>query len=245
MGAAIGLDTIIVAIMALLAPFVLAGILIYRRQSAAIRSAMATASAVIDEHLDTLTRRRAMLIRIDDYGVADTRRWQDEIRHFVGNVIRPRFSDEERRAVARGDWLDGHFRDEIEERVLARAASVEGANQAVAGLTPTAFEAHCARTLTALGWSARTTVASGDQGADIVAEKDGLRVVVQCKLFQRPVGNKAVQEAFAAREHYGAHVAAVVTNAEFTRSARDLAATTGVVLLHYTQMAGLDRLGRG
>ncbi|TDR87081.1 restriction endonuclease [Enterovirga rhinocerotis] len=243
MAAPIGLDTILVAVAALLAPLLLFCVVVYRRQSAAIRSAMATASDVIGEHLETLTRRRAMLIRIDDYGVADTGRWQDEIRHFVDNVIRPRFSEEERRAVARGDWLAGHFRDEIEDRVLARARSLESANQAVSALTPGAFEAHCAGALTARGWSARTTVASGDQGADIIAEKSGVRLVVQCKLFQRPVGNKAVQEAFAAREHYGAHHAAVVTNAEFTRSARDLAATTGVVLLHYTQMSGLDRLG--
>jgi restriction system protein len=50
------------------------------------------------------------------------------------------------------------------------------------------------------------------------------------------VGNKAVQEVFAAKRHEQAHHAAVVTNNDFTRSARQIAATTDVTLLHHDQL---------
>ena len=86
------------------------------------------------------------------------------------------------------------------------------------------------------------TKATGDQGADVIAEKDGTHLVLQCKFYSTPVGNKAVQEAFAAQHHYRATVSAVVTNATFTPSAIALAATTGVLLLHYSDLARLNVL---
>ena len=60
------------------------------------------------------------------------------------------------------------------------------------------YERYCAERLVRAGWRAHRTPASGDQGADIVAVRDGLRLVVQCKRLSKPVGNAAVQEAAAA-----------------------------------------------
>ncbi|MCT6856095.1 MAG: restriction endonuclease, partial [Bombella apis] len=68
----------------------------------------------------------------------------------------------------------------------------------------------------------------------------GIHFVVQCKLYTRPVGNKAVQEIFTARQHRHAHYAAVVSNAGYTRSARQLAHATGVHLLHHSQLTTLS-----
>ena len=76
----------------------------------------------------------------------------------------------------------------------------------------------------------------------MVADKDGVTVVLQCKLHKSPIGNKAVQEALAAKTHYGAMAAAVVTNASFTRSAEALSRTTGVLLCHYSDLERLDDL---
>ena len=69
---------------------------------------------------------------------------------------------------------------------------------------------------------------------------DGLVVVLQCKLYSKPVGNAAVQEAGMAF-HKASH-AAVVSNAAFTRQARELASASGVVLLHHEQLTDLDQL---
>ncbi|WP_245337928.1 restriction endonuclease, partial [Methylobacterium radiotolerans] len=70
-----------------------------------------------------------------------------------------------------------------------------------------------------------------DQGADIVAVRDGLRLVVQCKRLSKPVGNAAVQEAAAALRYWDGDRAAVVSNAGFTPAARRLATATGAPLL--------------
>ena len=82
--------------------------------------------------------------------------------------------------------------------------------------------------------------ASGDQGADIVAEQAGIRLVVQCKRYGRPVGNGAVQEIAAAMRYWSADRAAVVSNAGFTPAARKLAAATGVLLLHHDALAEMQ-----
>lgn len=108
--------------------------------------------------------------------------------------------------------------------------------------TPRGFERLCAQILCDQGWRASTTRTSGDQGADVVADKAGIRLVLQCKLHKSPVGNKAVQEAVGARYHVRARHAAVVTGAGFTRSAIELGRSTGVHLLSPGQLRGIDRL---
>jgi len=93
------------------------------------------------------------------------------------------------------------------------------------------FEHWVAEALQKFGWQAHATQGSGDQGVDVVATKGGLTLGIQCKRYSGSVGNKAVQEAFSGAKHMGLSKAAVLTNAEFTKSAKDLAVTTGVLLL--------------
>jgi hypothetical protein len=74
------------------------------------------------------------------------------------------------------------------------------------------------------------TKASGDQGVDILAEKDGIRYAIQCKRYSQPVGNKAIQEVYSGKSYYKCHIGIVVTNNYFTQSARKLAYENGIVL---------------
>jgi restriction system protein len=53
--------------------------------------------------------------------------------------------------------------------------------------------------------------------------KNNVRVVLQCKLYGGPVGNKAVQEAAAGRAHERADFGIVVTNNRYTSAAEQLA----------------------
>jgi HJR/Mrr/RecB family endonuclease len=77
---------------------------------------------------------------------------------------------------------------------------------------------------------------------DVVAEKGGRRIVIQCKLYSQPVGNSAVQEVAAARAHERADYAAVVSNNTYTPAAKQLAASNGVLLLHHSDLQALDHL---
>jgi predicted GNAT superfamily acetyltransferase len=101
---------------------------------------------------------------------------------------------------------------------------------------PYEYESLVAEKLVSIGWSARVTPGSGDQGVDVVATKDDRHIVIQCKLYSQPVGNKAVQEAHAAKGFEQAGEAYVVTNSSYTRSAQQLASSLGVTLLHHSQI---------
>lgn len=110
-------------------------------------------------------------------------------------------------------------RPDSEAPKLLKAAAVE-------------FEHRCADVLRTCGWETEHTGRAGDQGADLIARKNGLTTVVQCKNYSGSVGNGAVQEVVAARGFYDAHAAIVVTDyGRFTKSSRQLAHKLGVTLL--------------
>ena len=87
-------------------------------------------------------------------------------------------------------------------------------------LTGLEFEDYFAKILTKLGYSATVTKASGDDGGDIIAIKDNTKIVFQCKNYSEPVGNKAVQEVYTAKDIYKCQKAIVITNNYFTKQAK-------------------------
>ena len=77
----------------------------------------------------------------------------------------------------------------------------------------------------------KVTQASGDFGADVLAfNTKGEYVCIQCKHYIKPVGIKAVQEIYSAKQYYKCQKAMVITNSTFTQAAIDLANKTGVDL---------------
>ena len=98
-------------------------------------------------------------------------------------------------------------------------------------ISPSEYEYEVMKKLKELGFNAHVTKASGDQGADVIADKDGVSFAIQCKQHSKPIGNKAVQEANAGRDFYRKDYGVVVTNAGFTKSARQLANACDVILL--------------
>jgi restriction system protein len=103
-------------------------------------------------------------------------------------------------------------------------------------MDPLDYERFCALQLERAGWTTRLTVATGDQGADVIAQREGKTLVVQCKLYSQPVGNDAVQQVHAARTFQSAEFAIVVSNQPYTKSARQLAGVNGVYLLHHEEL---------
>jgi len=108
-------------------------------------------------------------------------------------------------------------------------------------MDPHHYEQFCALLARKCGWNANTTSGSGDQGADILARKAGRTLVIQCKKYSKPVGNKAVQEVIAAREYTQADNAAVVSNSTYTKSAKALAHASQVHLWHHVDLLKLDK----
>ena len=92
------------------------------------------------------------------------------------------------------------------------------------------FEYYICDLLIKMGFGAEVTKLSGDQGADIIAEKDGFKYVIQVKCYKNMVSNKAIQEVVASKKIYNAQKALVVTNSHFTKSAKELAEANNVLL---------------
>ncbi len=93
------------------------------------------------------------------------------------------------------------------------------------------FEYYCADILKARGFmEVEVTKGSGDFGADILAEKDGVTYAIQCKCYDKPIGVKAVQEVYAGRDYYDRMVGVVMTNQYFTQPAVELAQKLNIML---------------
>ena len=93
------------------------------------------------------------------------------------------------------------------------------------------FEDYLSRLYTKMGYKVELTKSGADQGADLIVEKHGVKTVVQAKRYTGSVGNSSVQEIVAAKNHYKAEKAIVVTNSYFTQSAKELAESNSVELI--------------
>lgn len=184
-------------------------------------------------HARTLALRRRQESFVDAYGNLIRDGWLRERDYFIARTILPDLA-------ARGFADLGEARaEEIPALVEAAADTVALPDEADTPEDGVGYEQFCAGRLTRAGWRTHPTPASGDQGADIVAEQGATRLIVQCKRYGRPVGNAAVQEAAAAARYWSGDMAAVVSNAGFTPAARKLAAATGVLLLHHDDLDDL------
>lgn len=93
------------------------------------------------------------------------------------------------------------------------------------------FEFFCADLLEKRGFlEVEVTKGSGDNGVDILAEKDGVTYAIQCKRYEEPVGVKAVQEAYAGRDYYDRMVGVVMANQYFTKNAVEMAKKLKIML---------------
>ena len=214
---------------------------------------------IFDKHVNTLINKRMDLVFSDDYGSEDFRAYKKELEYFVDSVVVPlhkkwienldfsdkyHIADDEinqkpkwKRVVV--DNLLDYINDLWEhENIQKQVKEIKASDEPMPD-DPYEFERWIARRMEKYGWKAKATSGSGDQGADVIAEKDGWKVIIQCKMYKSAVGNKAVQEAHAAKTHFnGTHAIVVNSSGTFTKSARELAATSGVKLMHPNDLKG-------
>ena len=134
-------------------------------------------------------------------------------------------------------WKLRNFELDLERRRRGEAINIT--IEMIDRMDPYRFEHLVGMLYAALGYQVEETPRGSDQGADVFISKGGERMVIQAKLYSQPVGNKAVQEAIAARSHFGCARCAVVTNNTFTPAARELAATSDVDLVDRAQLTGM------
>lgn len=196
---------------------------------------------VIIKHQRVLQRKRRQGRFQDEYGIWNEEKWHRDLRHFVTKVLPFEMESDDLDHLADAVFSVDACLEELQDNALIKDEvdlPIKDSPQSQGH----AFEHNCAEILRTQGWHARVTTASGDQGVDIEAERGGYRVVVQCKFYSSTVGNGAVQEVAAGRLHYQADLGMVVSRTSFTSAARQLAQTTGVVLVNYDDLHEINTL---
>lgn len=185
--------------------------------------------ALLEKHLSTLQLKKQQLRTTDAYDIEDNSKWMKERAHFINKVALPQL-----RENPTSEEIDS-FVQLIEDRTnltttVDQSESYDDAMDAIE------FEHFCAQIARGVGWNARVTQGSGDQGIDVIVNNTTRKIVLQCKKHTRPVGVKAVQEIAAGQHFERADFAAVVSNAPFTPAARQLALSNKIVLLHHSEL---------
>ncbi|MBU1326935.1 restriction endonuclease [Patescibacteria group bacterium] len=117
------------------------------------------------------------------------------------------------------------------------AGSISVVPRKFADLSGADFESLLFRLFTAMGYAVQKTGKTGDQGGDLVINKDQQRTLIQAKCYKdMPVGNSAIQEAVAAQKFYDCTASTVVTNSGFTKEAIELARVNKVELIGATRL---------
>lgn len=205
------------------------------------------AKDVADLHGVALAKKYVSGTYKDDYGNRIYDAWLKELDYFMQSVVLPKLMasvfttefpspDETQRAIH-------DIRVEISDYIHEKIGSGEYcASTAVS--SPEEYEIACAEILKRNGWDADLTPRTGDQGVDVVARKESFSVGIQCKHYSSPVGNSAVQEVAAGIKHYNLKHGVVLAESGYTQSARELAATNGVLLLSLRDLEQLESFVR-
>jgi restriction system protein len=219
---------------------VVGGICWFKRWSAwrfqvECQRAEACADRQLERHRKTLISCFRQSIRPTRFGGEDTSLWQRHIATFLYSEVAPELSSA---SVPRSGDLDAHLAGYADAWVRSANARDRSGDQPIdpRRLIATEYEQYCASILSGGGWTVQPTPATGDRGADVIADRDGQRLVVQCKLCVQPVGNKAVQEVYSARSLYDGDHACVVAPNGFTAQAERDAYALGVRLLHHLDL---------
>lgn len=188
-----------------------------------------------NRHKKELSLLRSQLIRKDEFGHYILSDWEKKVQYFLSNVVR--IDDEIHYGVI-------SFQEAFQ---IVDNIAIEGQKQLVnipysETMTGIQYEQLCGNILEKQGWQIKYTKKSGDQGVDIIAIRQSITLAVQCKRYKKPIGNKAIQEVVAGQQFYNATYALVIASNGFTKSAKQLAQKTNVLLLNHQPLEDINKL---
>lgn len=207
-------------------------------------------------HLTTLKRKEKTLTTQDEYGVWNFDKWFDEVDYFYDKVVKEKVYDwieentvrlnnlwlaesEDKNAWGRPVYFKFQLPEQFDRCAINHIMTVVDNTpepelpEYTSLLTGHEYEHFVAGEFMKYGSDTQVTKGSGDHGLDILVTYREVRMAVQCKHYQSKVGNKAIQEAFSAKQFYDCSLAIVVSNSEFTPHARQAAKKLDVYLYHH------------
>jgi len=189
---------------------------------------------ILEKYIPVLYKKKQVAINRNDYGLLDTDWWNKEklsLLKSLKNQYQLHLSDQDNLNL-----IDYAVNNYFEEEELINEVPTN----------PYEYEHYCASILRKNGWDAKTTKGSGDHGVDIVAKSYGIDesfeiiLAIQCKLYSSNVGNAAIQEVVTGMKFWNAQIPIVVTNANYTKQAIEIARVHKVYLLHHDDLNNLE-----
>jgi restriction system protein len=217
----------------------------YQEDAPALRSARELAGAM--EHLEYAIHRRFhnQLTR------AERARLDNTIDNALFKVERyaARLEGGERERVAA---QARSFRDTVREgrerveRLQRQAQRADLKLAQLGSLSPEQFEEFVAELFEALGFEVDRVGGTGDEGADLLLRRDGLRAIAQCKYHSKGViGSPDLQKFLGAIQHGGGHKGFFVTTRTFSLAAERFAAEHPIELIDGPRLVELVQQALG
>ena len=187
---------------------------------------------IVRNHATQLSIERSRRIRKDAYGNVSEKGWEKEIEYFIDKTICRDLSAREK------ELLDYERLFQKTARLVDTVAREKNIHcetnlRFYEGMAGEDYEQLCMDILVKCGWDVSPTKKTGDQGVDLLAIKNNVRVAIQCKRYSKSIGNSAVQEVISGKLIYRAHYGVVVSNVPYTKAAKELSEAGNIKLLHH------------
>lgn len=98
-------------------------------------------------------------------------------------------------------------------------------------LNPTEFEETLAHIYEEKGYNATLTSATGDKGVDIFLEKDGKRIIVQCKTYKKVIGPNTARELLGTMTAMGVKEGILACPSGFSEATKRFCSSNNITLL--------------
>ena len=126
-------------------------------------------------------------------------------------------------ALDRERYLNGNFYSEKREISMLREFKYITSGQE--------FELFLEKLFKTLGYNTIHNGKPGDQGADLILQKNDCIYAIQAKYYTGKLSNTPIQEVVGSLKYYNANQGVVVTNSTFTHGAQELAKVNKVILI--------------
>ena len=158
---------------------------------------------------------------------------QNSVDAYIRGRHYPQLNDDYR-------WLISYLRSKFQEYHQERIDRLEAGEVDISKMRGLEFERYLAKLFEKCGYQVHLTSESGDQWADIIAEKHNNKIVIQAKGYSWSVGNGAIQEVIWAIKYYDGDEWWVITNSIFTNSAKELSRINNIKLIDGDSLRELE-----
>jgi restriction system protein len=139
------------------------------------------------KHVRVLATKRVHMLSPDEYGNVSDEIWEKNLNQFIKKTLLPELKRKKVDHLVTADTKRQLKR--LRKRINRIIDGYQPVSQSRTDdedlLTGQEYEVYCKRILEDAGWYVVLTPGSGDQGADIIAEKEDRRVVNSVQVLQR------------------------------------------------------------